>query len=184
MQDCKTLQRVVRSAEHIKGGYLPPLQDIYRTNARRIIKDPSHPDNGFFSPLRSGRRYWVHKANTERLRKSFLPSCHTDPKWGHCLDSLSGSFASFVYISIFYLSGIILLFDCTSVELATKHRTAQCTCYNVYVTNKTCDTQRLGTRKPLFYSVKMGVPETTEKGQYGRPDTLPSSPVTKLSPTY
>lgn len=77
MQDRKALQRVVRSAEHNTGGALPHLLDVYtrwcRTKARRILKDSSHPDNGLFSLLRSGRRYRIHKANSERFRRSFYP---------------------------------------------------------------------------------------------------------------
>ncbi len=60
--------------EHTVGGALPCLKDIYtrccKNNARTIIKDPNHPDNGLFSLLRSRRRYRIHQASTERLRKS------------------------------------------------------------------------------------------------------------------
>lgn len=53
----KDLQRVVRSTESITGDALPYLQDFYikpcRTKGRIITEDSSHPDNSFFSLLRS-----------------------------------------------------------------------------------------------------------------------------------
>ncbi|KAK1789915.1 hypothetical protein P4O66_002245 [Electrophorus voltai] len=55
-QDRQALQRVVRSAEHITHTELPDLQTIYykqcQTKARRIVKDPTHPNNRIFSLLR------------------------------------------------------------------------------------------------------------------------------------
>ncbi|KAK1794669.1 hypothetical protein P4O66_001385 [Electrophorus voltai] len=55
-QDRQAFQRVVRSAEHITHTELPDLQTIYykrcQTKARRIVKDPSHPNNRLFSLLR------------------------------------------------------------------------------------------------------------------------------------
>ncbi|KAI2652501.1 hypothetical protein H4Q32_005735 [Labeo rohita] len=41
--------------------------------ARKIVKDLSHPNNGLFSLLRSGKRFRSLKTNTERLRRSFFP---------------------------------------------------------------------------------------------------------------
>ncbi|KAI5090308.1 gastrula zinc finger protein XlCGF28.1-like [Silurus meridionalis] len=77
MQDRRALQRVVRSAERTIHTELPDLQDIYsmrcRTRARKIVKDLSHPNNGLFSLLRSGKRFRSLKANTERMRRSFFP---------------------------------------------------------------------------------------------------------------
>uniref|UniRef100_A0A3P9IJZ8 Reverse transcriptase domain-containing protein n=1 Tax=Oryzias latipes TaxID=8090 RepID=A0A3P9IJZ8_ORYLA len=77
MQDRRALQRVVRSAERIIHTELPDLHSIYGrrcwTRARKITKDLSHPDNGLFSLLRSGKRFRSLKANTERLRRSFFP---------------------------------------------------------------------------------------------------------------
>ncbi len=71
--DRKALQRVVCSAEGIIGSALTCITDIYirqcKTKARRIIKDP----NCLFSLLQSGRRYQIHQASAERLRKSFYP---------------------------------------------------------------------------------------------------------------
>ncbi|KAK1793638.1 hypothetical protein P4O66_012012 [Electrophorus voltai] len=56
-QDRQGLQRVVRSAEHITYTELPDLQTIYykwcQTKARRIVKDPTHPNNRLFSLLSS-----------------------------------------------------------------------------------------------------------------------------------
>ncbi|KAI5629002.1 gastrula zinc finger protein XlCGF28.1-like [Silurus asotus] len=77
MQDRRALQRVVRSAERTIHTELPDLQDIYSTRcmtrARKIVKDLSHPNNGLFSLLRSGKRFCSLKANTERMRRSFFP---------------------------------------------------------------------------------------------------------------
>ncbi|KAK3513816.1 hypothetical protein QTP70_028871 [Hemibagrus guttatus] len=77
MQDRRALQRVVRSAERIIHTKLPDLHSIYSkqcwTKARKIVKDLSHPSNGLFSLLRSGKRFRSLKANTERLRRSFFP---------------------------------------------------------------------------------------------------------------
>ncbi|KAK1800040.1 hypothetical protein P4O66_006547, partial [Electrophorus voltai] len=54
-QHRQTLQRVVRSAERITHTELPDLQPIYykrcQTKARRIVKDPTHPNNRLFSLL-------------------------------------------------------------------------------------------------------------------------------------
>ncbi|KAI5628338.1 gastrula zinc finger protein XlCGF28.1-like [Silurus asotus] len=77
MQDRRALQRVVRSAERTIHIELPDLQDIYstrcRTRARKIVKDLSHPNNGLFSLLRSGKCFRSLKANTERMRRTFFP---------------------------------------------------------------------------------------------------------------
>ncbi|KAL0199448.1 hypothetical protein M9458_007988, partial [Cirrhinus mrigala] len=77
MQDRRALQRVVRSAERTIHTELPNLHSIYSrrcwTKARKIVKDLSHPNNGLFSLMRSGKRFRSLKANTERLRRSFFP---------------------------------------------------------------------------------------------------------------
>ncbi|KAK3521213.1 hypothetical protein QTP70_001051 [Hemibagrus guttatus] len=77
MQDRRALQRVVRSAECIIHTKLPDLHSIYSkrcwTKARNIVKDLSHPNNGLFPLLRSGKLLRSLKANTERLRRSFFP---------------------------------------------------------------------------------------------------------------
>ncbi|KAK1803842.1 hypothetical protein P4O66_003747 [Electrophorus voltai] len=76
-QDRQALQRVVRSAERITHTELPDLQTTYykrcQTKARKIVKDPTHPNNRLFSLLRSGRRFRSLKAKTERLKRSFFP---------------------------------------------------------------------------------------------------------------
>ncbi|KAK1802517.1 hypothetical protein P4O66_021800 [Electrophorus voltai] len=76
-QDRQALQRVVRSAERITHSELPDLQTIYykrcQTKARKIVKDPTHPNNRLFSLLRSGRRFRSLKTKTERLKRSFFP---------------------------------------------------------------------------------------------------------------
>ncbi|KAK3534810.1 hypothetical protein QTP86_026081 [Hemibagrus guttatus] len=77
MQDRRALQKVVQSAERIIRIKLPDLHSIYSkrcwTKAKKIVKDLSHPNNGLFSLLRSGKRFHSLKANTERLRRSFFP---------------------------------------------------------------------------------------------------------------
>ncbi|KAI5613412.1 gastrula zinc finger protein XlCGF28.1-like [Silurus asotus] len=76
MQDRRALQRVVGSAERTIHNELLNLQDIYsmrcRARARKIMKDLSHPNNGLFSLLRSGKCFRSLKANTERMRRSFF----------------------------------------------------------------------------------------------------------------
>ncbi|KAK1802684.1 hypothetical protein P4O66_004184 [Electrophorus voltai] len=76
-QDRQALQRVVRSAKRITHTELPDLQTIYykrcQTKARRIVKDPTHPNNRLFSLLRSGKRFRSLKTKTERLNRSFFP---------------------------------------------------------------------------------------------------------------
>ncbi|KAK1784337.1 hypothetical protein P4O66_003513, partial [Electrophorus voltai] len=76
-QDRQTLQRVVRSAERITHTELPDLHTIYykrcQTKVRRIVKDPTHPNNRFFSLLRSGKCFRSLKTKTERRKRSFFP---------------------------------------------------------------------------------------------------------------
>ncbi|KAL2082589.1 hypothetical protein ACEWY4_022407 [Coilia grayii] len=77
VRDCSALQRVVHSAERCIRAPLPALKEIYKrrvkSRARKIIIDYTHPNNGLFKKLMSGRRLRCHKAKTERLRKSFFP---------------------------------------------------------------------------------------------------------------
>ncbi|KAK1794705.1 hypothetical protein P4O66_001415 [Electrophorus voltai] len=60
-QDRQALQRVVRSAERITHTELPDLQTIYykrcQTKARRIVKDPTHPNNRLFSLLSHAEKH-------------------------------------------------------------------------------------------------------------------------------
>ncbi|KAK1784957.1 hypothetical protein P4O66_018387 [Electrophorus voltai] len=76
-QDRQARQRVVRSAERITHTELSDLQTIYykrcQTKARRIVKDPTHPNNRLFSLLMSGKRFRSLKTKTERMKRSFFP---------------------------------------------------------------------------------------------------------------
>lgn len=76
--DWKSLQRVVRTAEKIIGTSLPSIQDIGHkrclSRAMSIIQDSSHPQNGLFSLLNSGRRYCSVKSRTARFCNSFFPT--------------------------------------------------------------------------------------------------------------
>ncbi|KAK1800336.1 hypothetical protein P4O66_005471 [Electrophorus voltai] len=59
-QERQALQSVVHSANRITHTELPDLQTIYykwcQTKARRIVKDPTHPNNRLFSLLRTQDR--------------------------------------------------------------------------------------------------------------------------------
>ncbi|KAK1788520.1 hypothetical protein P4O66_016944 [Electrophorus voltai] len=88
-QDRQALQRVERSAERINHTEPPDLQTIYykwcQTKARRIVKDPTHPNNRLFSLLTSGKHFHSLKINTERLKRSFFPRAIralNQGKWG------------------------------------------------------------------------------------------------------
>ena len=52
---CRALQRVMRSAQHITGGRISALQDTYSTqchrNAKKIIKYINYPSHDLFTPL-------------------------------------------------------------------------------------------------------------------------------------
>ena len=58
--ECKALQRVVRTAQHITGAKLPDIQDLYTRRFQRkspkIVKDSSHPSHRLFSLLPHGKR--------------------------------------------------------------------------------------------------------------------------------
>ncbi|KAK1802566.1 hypothetical protein P4O66_004220 [Electrophorus voltai] len=75
-QDRHALQSVVRSAKRITHTELPDLKTIYykwcQTKAKRIVKDPTYPNNRLLSLLRSGKRFRSVKTNTERLKRSFI----------------------------------------------------------------------------------------------------------------
>ena len=75
--DKDELQQVVKTAGKIIGCDLPDLDTLYQQRvirrAKSIVGDPSHPAHSLFQPLRSGRRYRVIKARTERLKRSFFP---------------------------------------------------------------------------------------------------------------
>ena len=76
-RDHKALRRVVRSAERITGCQLPSLEELYTqrclSKSKKIIQDHTHPQNRLFTLLPSGKRYRSIKANTTRLKNSFLP---------------------------------------------------------------------------------------------------------------
>lgn len=75
-QNRSALQRVVLSAECTILTELPDLQSIYSnqcwTKAKKIVKNLSHPNNGLFSLLQSGKRFHPLKANTKRMRRCFF----------------------------------------------------------------------------------------------------------------
>ncbi|KAK3556498.1 hypothetical protein QTP70_008313 [Hemibagrus guttatus] len=77
VSDRKTLQRIVRTAEKIIGGSLPPITDIYSTRcirkANSIVNNPTHPSHTLFTLLPSGKRYRSIRAHTSRLLNSFFP---------------------------------------------------------------------------------------------------------------
>ncbi len=70
----KAMHRIVQKAQHIVGGELPSLQDIYTQRcvrkARKIIRDSCHPSHELFSLLPSGRRYHSIRTRTSRMRDS------------------------------------------------------------------------------------------------------------------
>ncbi|KAK1802037.1 hypothetical protein P4O66_004369 [Electrophorus voltai] len=77
--DRQALQRVVHSAERITHMELPDLQTIYykrcQTKARRIVKDPTHPNNRLFSLLRSPRHnHRRHNLSNLTDSQRFTPS--------------------------------------------------------------------------------------------------------------
>ncbi len=67
----KALQRIVQTTQHIAGGELPSLQDIYTQRrvrkAQKIIRDSE-----LFSLLPSGRRYRSIRTRTSRTRDGFF----------------------------------------------------------------------------------------------------------------
>ncbi|KAK1785774.1 hypothetical protein P4O66_003159 [Electrophorus voltai] len=76
-QDRQALQSLLHSAERITRTELPDLQAINykrcQTKARRIVKDPTHPNNRLFSLLKSGKCFCSLKNNTERGASSRRP---------------------------------------------------------------------------------------------------------------
>ncbi|KAK1785303.1 hypothetical protein P4O66_018698, partial [Electrophorus voltai] len=88
-QDRQALQRVVRSADRITHMELPDLQTIYykqcQTKARRIVKDPTHPNNRHFSLLRSGKRFRSLQTNTE-TEEELLNAGHTGHESGQLMN--------------------------------------------------------------------------------------------------
>ncbi|KAI3368075.1 hypothetical protein L3Q82_026898, partial [Scortum barcoo] len=88
----KTLQRVVKIAQHITRTELPSMEDLYtqqcRKKADRIIKDPSHPRHKQFCMLPSGQGFdrpsfspLTRPNTTNRLQT--LPPPHPSPLTTH-----------------------------------------------------------------------------------------------------
>ena len=75
--DWKIVQRVVRTAEKIIGTPLPSIKDTAHNRclarANSIRGDPTHPHQGLFTLLPSGRRYRSVASKTARFSKSFFP---------------------------------------------------------------------------------------------------------------
>ncbi|KAI5611082.1 gastrula zinc finger protein XlCGF28.1-like [Silurus asotus] len=75
VSDCKTLQRIVRTAEKIIGVSLPSI--IYTTRcirkAHSIVDNHTHPSHTYFTLLPSGKRFRSIRAVTTRLCNSFFP---------------------------------------------------------------------------------------------------------------
>ncbi|XP_061143633.1 uncharacterized protein LOC133160076 isoform X1 [Syngnathus typhle] len=69
--DWKNVRRVVRTAERIIGAPLPSIQDLSSqrcvSRARNIISDPSHPHQGLFSLLPSGKRFRSVRCRSTRF---------------------------------------------------------------------------------------------------------------------
>uniref|UniRef100_A0A3Q3IXN5 Reverse transcriptase domain-containing protein n=1 Tax=Monopterus albus TaxID=43700 RepID=A0A3Q3IXN5_MONAL len=72
--DRKSLQRVVKTVEKITRTALPSLQSIYHRRVCRkaasILKDPTHPQHGLFTPQPSSQRLRSVKCRTSRLKNS------------------------------------------------------------------------------------------------------------------
>ena len=72
-KDRKALQGVIKSAQCIIGCPLTSLEDTANTRrlnrAQKILSDPSHPGNGLFNLLPSGKRYRVLGSRTKALKK-------------------------------------------------------------------------------------------------------------------
>ncbi len=79
----KALQRIVQMAQHIVGGELPSLQDIYTQRcmrkARKIIRDSCHPSHELFSLLPSGR--WHHSIRPEPAEHETASSRRPSDSW-------------------------------------------------------------------------------------------------------
>ncbi|KAK1803656.1 hypothetical protein P4O66_021063 [Electrophorus voltai] len=76
--DLRVRRCFVQETNYFCGEGLPGNPNAYicprcQTKARRIVKDPTHPNNRLFSLLRSGRRFRSLKTKTERLKRSFFP---------------------------------------------------------------------------------------------------------------
>ncbi|KAK0154530.1 hypothetical protein N1851_003367 [Merluccius polli] len=76
--DRKSLQRVVKAAQHITRTPLPTIEVVQKkrclNRARSILRDLSHPAYRLFQLLPSGRRYRCLQTKTSRFRNSFFPT--------------------------------------------------------------------------------------------------------------
>ena len=76
-RDRKALQEVIKSVQQIIGCSLTSLEDIANTRGlnrtKKILSDPSHPGNGLFNLLLSGKRYRILGSRTNWFRSTFYP---------------------------------------------------------------------------------------------------------------
>ncbi|KAI5614000.1 gastrula zinc finger protein XlCGF28.1-like [Silurus asotus] len=90
VSDCKTLQRIVRTAEKIIGVSLPSIMDIYTTRcirkANSSVDDHTHPSDTLFTLLLSGKRHSGCHINTVQ---QFFPASHQAPQQTSELNSLT-----------------------------------------------------------------------------------------------
>ncbi len=74
--DWRSVQRVARTAEKIISSSLPSIQDLAHnrclSRAQNIVKDPTHPHYGLFTPLPSGKRFCSIRCRTVRFCNSFF----------------------------------------------------------------------------------------------------------------
>ena len=78
--DCKTLQRLVKTAQRITGSSLPTIDAVQRKRclrrARSIVRDSSHPNHRLFALLPSGR-YRAPLFPDQQVQEQLLPCvCH------------------------------------------------------------------------------------------------------------
>ncbi|KAK1805625.1 hypothetical protein P4O66_019908, partial [Electrophorus voltai] len=92
--DRQALQRVVRSAECITHRELPDLQSIYykrcQIKARRIVKDPTHPNNRLFS-VEVREALSLPEDQDRETQEELLPTGHSGPESGQLINYVEGS---------------------------------------------------------------------------------------------
>ncbi|KAK1803662.1 hypothetical protein P4O66_021066, partial [Electrophorus voltai] len=88
-QDRQALQRVVRSAERITHTELPDLQTIYykwcQTKARKIVKDPTHPNNRLLS-VEVREALPLPEGQDREAEEELLPTGHSGPESGKLIN--------------------------------------------------------------------------------------------------
>ena len=76
--DREALQRVVRTAAGIIGFTRPSTEDVAQKGPHRrattILRDPTHPCQGLFSVLPSGKKFRSPHCSSARFQKSFYPT--------------------------------------------------------------------------------------------------------------